>query len=131
MWRMREWQVEQLAQEAEWCRRYAAINSVGLRKIVKKHDKRCGNRKGYEFLQARPIAPVTPRCRLAPRLAGMLCAVLLVACSIHEARLHRERMHVENTVCCTCRCIWAHTWPSAACGEVVMARPTRRVGQEV
>jgi hypothetical protein len=46
-------QVERLAQEAEWCRRYAAINSVGLRKIIKKHDKRCANRLGYDFLQAR------------------------------------------------------------------------------
>jgi len=45
--------VERLAQEAEWCRRYAAINSVGLRKIIKKHDKRCANRLGYDFLQAR------------------------------------------------------------------------------
>ena len=46
-------QTEKLALEAEWCRRYAAINSVGVRKIVKKHDKRCGNRLGYEFLQVR------------------------------------------------------------------------------
>ncbi len=45
--------MERLAQEAEWCRRYAAINSVGLRKIIKKHDKRCANRLGYDFLQAR------------------------------------------------------------------------------
>lgn len=74
---MRGWQVEQLAQEAEWCRRYAAINSVGLRKIIKKHDKHCGNRKGYEFLQACPNA-VTPcrtfcivtACQLC-KLAGM------------------------------------------------------------
>ena len=88
---MHAWQVEQLAQEAEWCRRYAAINSVGLRKIIKKHDKRCGNRKGYDFLQARPIAPATPcsrvfndsACQRHCKLAGMLGAVLLGACTSH------------------------------------------------
>ncbi|KAK9918914.1 hypothetical protein WJX75_008012 [Coccomyxa subellipsoidea] len=42
---------EEIAQRAEWCRRYAQINSVALRKIIKKHDKVCKCRTGADFLQ--------------------------------------------------------------------------------
>ncbi|KAL4521381.1 hypothetical protein Ndes2526A_g01587 [Nannochloris sp. 'desiccata'] len=38
-------------QRAYWCRKYARGNAVALRKILKKHDKVCGNRRGREFLQ--------------------------------------------------------------------------------
>ena len=37
--------------KAEWCRRYAQINAVGLRKILKKHDKLCKNRLGNTYMQ--------------------------------------------------------------------------------
>ena len=40
-----------LAEQAYWCRKYARANAVALRKILKKHDKTCSNRKGREFLQ--------------------------------------------------------------------------------
>ena len=40
---------------AEWCRRYAQINSVGLRKILKKHDKMCKNRAGQTYMQVRAL----------------------------------------------------------------------------
>ena len=40
-----------LSERAYWCRKYARGNAVALRKILKKHDKVCGNRKGREFLQ--------------------------------------------------------------------------------
>ena len=36
---------------AEWCRRYAQINAVGLRKILKKHDKMCKNKAGHTYMQ--------------------------------------------------------------------------------
>ncbi|BDA51487.1 probable E3 ubiquitin-protein ligase BAH1-like 1 at C-terminar half [Coccomyxa sp. Obi] len=42
---------EEIMQQAEWCRRYAQINSVALRKIIKKHDKICKCRSGADFLQ--------------------------------------------------------------------------------
>ena len=41
--------------KAEWCRRYAQINSVGLRKILKKHDKMCKNRAGQTYMQVRAL----------------------------------------------------------------------------
>lgn len=40
-----------LADETYWCRKYARANAVALRKILKKHDKTCENRKGKEFFQ--------------------------------------------------------------------------------
>ncbi len=40
---------------AEWCRRYAQINSVGLRKILKKHDKMCKNKAGQNYMQVRAL----------------------------------------------------------------------------
>ncbi|KAK9805249.1 hypothetical protein WJX72_008655 [[Myrmecia] bisecta] len=43
---------EELAEQAHWCQEYAQINAVGLRKIVKKHDKLYGNKRGQRFLQA-------------------------------------------------------------------------------
>lgn len=42
---------EKLAAEALWCRRYAAVNATGLRKIAKKHDKYAHNSLGQKFLQ--------------------------------------------------------------------------------
>lgn len=40
-----------LADRAYWCSKYARANAVALRKILKKHDKICGDAKGREFLQ--------------------------------------------------------------------------------
>ena len=48
-------QVNDLVARAEWCRRYAQINSVGLRKILKKHDKMCKNRAGQTYMQVRSL----------------------------------------------------------------------------
>lgn len=42
---------ESLTQRAYWCRKYARVNAVALRKILKKHDKLCHNVRGREFLQ--------------------------------------------------------------------------------
>ncbi|KDD75110.1 hypothetical protein H632_c866p1, partial [Helicosporidium sp. ATCC 50920] len=39
-----------LAQRAYWCRKFSKVNAVALRKILKKHDKRCRNSKGRAFL---------------------------------------------------------------------------------
>lgn len=47
-------QVDGLVAKAEWCRRYAQINSVGLRKILKKHDKLCKNKTGQLYMQVQP-----------------------------------------------------------------------------
>ena len=46
-----EQSLNQLARDAYWCRKYARANAVALRKILKKHDKTCGNRRGRVFLQ--------------------------------------------------------------------------------
>ncbi|CAK0731866.1 hypothetical protein CVIRNUC_000053 [Coccomyxa viridis] len=43
---------EALMERAEWCRRFAQINAVALRKIVKKHDKVCRCRTGTDYLQS-------------------------------------------------------------------------------
>lgn len=43
--------LNQLARDAYWCRKYARANAVALRKILKKHDKTCKNRRGKVFLQ--------------------------------------------------------------------------------
>ncbi|CAK0780442.1 hypothetical protein CVIRNUC_005055 [Coccomyxa viridis] len=43
--------VDDLVVKAEWCRRYAQINAVGLRKILKKHDKLCKNKLGNTYMQ--------------------------------------------------------------------------------
>ena len=45
-------QLDDLVVKAEWCRRYAQINAVGLRKILKKHDKLCRNKLGNTYMQA-------------------------------------------------------------------------------
>ena len=44
-------QLDDLVVKAEWCRRYAQINAVGLRKILKKHDKLCRNKLGNTYMQ--------------------------------------------------------------------------------
>lgn len=49
-------EVAALAQRAYWCVRFARANAVALRKILKKHDKLCGNARGRAFLQVRTAA---------------------------------------------------------------------------
>ncbi len=46
-------QEEELAQHAQWCRRFATVNATGLRKIAKKHDKYARNSAGQQFLKVR------------------------------------------------------------------------------
>ena len=41
----------ELSAASTWCRQYAVVNATGLRKIAKKHDKRCGGTAGSQFLQ--------------------------------------------------------------------------------
>ena len=40
-----------IALQAAWCRRYARVNTVGLRKIVKKYGKLCGDPRSADLLQ--------------------------------------------------------------------------------
>ncbi|KAK9831287.1 hypothetical protein WJX74_010547 [Apatococcus lobatus] len=42
---------QRLAAQAHWCRHYARVNAMGLRKIVKKYDKLLGSNTGSRFLQ--------------------------------------------------------------------------------
>lgn len=42
----------QLADDAHWCREYAKINAVALRKILEQHDKLLHNNNGQHLLQA-------------------------------------------------------------------------------
>ena len=49
--------------KAEWCRRYAQINAVGLRKILKKHDKLCKNKLGNTYMQVCTCCHAQAVCR--------------------------------------------------------------------
>ncbi|DBB11107.1 hypothetical protein WJX82_008515 [Trebouxia sp. C0006] len=42
----------QLADDAHWCREYAKINAVALRKILEQHDRMMHNNEGQHLLQA-------------------------------------------------------------------------------
>ena len=44
-------QDRQLADEAHWCRQYAKINAVALRKILEQHDRMLHNNSGQHLLQ--------------------------------------------------------------------------------
>ena len=46
-------QDKQLADDAHWCREYAKINAVALRKILEQHDKLLHNSNGQHLLQVR------------------------------------------------------------------------------
>ena len=72
-------QVDDLVARAEWCRRYAQINSVGLRKILKKHDKMCKTRAGQTYMQvssqlvtSAPLAKVLPCPFIAVTVSSLL-----------------------------------------------------------
>ena len=41
----------ELASRARWCRHYAELNYLALRKIAKKRDRLLGGRIGEEFIQ--------------------------------------------------------------------------------
>ena len=41
----------ELAIKARWCRHYAEINYMALRKIAKKRDRLLGGKVGEEFIQ--------------------------------------------------------------------------------
>lgn len=43
---------KQLADSAHWCREYAKINAIALRKILEQHDKMMHNSQGQHLLQA-------------------------------------------------------------------------------
>ncbi|CAL8460501.1 g30 [Coccomyxa elongata] len=43
--------VEEIASKAEWCVRFALINSVALKKIVKVHDNYCSCRSANAYFQ--------------------------------------------------------------------------------
>lgn len=47
-------QDKQLADEAHWCRQYAKINAVALRKILEQHDRMLHNNSGQRLLQVSP-----------------------------------------------------------------------------
>jgi len=53
-------QINSLVVMAAWCRRYAQINSVGLRKILKKHDKLFNNRAGHAYMQVSKAHTLQP-----------------------------------------------------------------------
>jgi len=40
-----------LADDAHWCREYAKINAVALRKILEQHDRMMHNNEGQHLLQ--------------------------------------------------------------------------------
>ena len=44
-------QDRQLADDAHWCRQYAKINAVALRKILEQHDRMLHNNEGQHLLQ--------------------------------------------------------------------------------
>lgn len=52
-------QDKQLADSAHWCREYAKINAVALRKILEQHDKMLHNSSGQHLLQVFPYVTET------------------------------------------------------------------------
>ena len=44
-------QDKHLADDAHWCREYAKINAVALRKILEQHDRMLHNNSGQHLLQ--------------------------------------------------------------------------------
>ena len=108
--------MERLAHEAEWCRRYAAINSVSLRKIIKKHGRRCNNRRGYNFLQARRCALRHPARVWRATLADAPCAAPSSAYRIGEMHVSCRPLPVVATLfsaAATAR----HAHDCSKCGE--------------
>ncbi|BDA43089.1 probable E3 ubiquitin-protein ligase BAH1-like 1 at C-terminar half [Coccomyxa sp. Obi] len=81
---------DSLVSMAEWCRRYAQINSVGLRKILKKHDKLYNNRAGHEYMQDIWSGP-------RRRYGTFLHSPLLDELKSLEAMLAREVTNCSNT----------------------------------
>lgn len=63
-------QDKQLADEAHWCRQYAKINAVALRKILEQHDRMLHNSSGRRLLQ------VNLECCCD---RGLACAAFLLA----------------------------------------------------
>ncbi|CAL8460495.1 g24 [Coccomyxa elongata] len=49
--------LEEIASKAEWCVRFAVINSVALKKIVKAHDNYCSCRSANAYFQACRTSP--------------------------------------------------------------------------
>lgn len=52
-------QDNQLADAAHWCREYAKINAVALRKILEQHDRMLHNNSGQRLLQVNLIGSLT------------------------------------------------------------------------
>ena len=47
-----------LADEAKWCREYAKVNAVALRKILEQHDKMLHNGAGQALLKVTACQPL-------------------------------------------------------------------------
>lgn len=70
-----------LVERAAWARRFARINSLALRKIVKKHDKLMHSRAGHLFLQVLQLSLCDGNASGGPAaLMGrlVLCALALL-----------------------------------------------------
>ncbi|KAK9815430.1 hypothetical protein WJX72_003572 [[Myrmecia] bisecta] len=113
---------EELAEQAHWCQEYAKVNAMGLRKIVKKHDKVYGNKEGQKFLQAcwmngnhgPSLAEDTFRCSICLDLLykplGLTCGhVFCTPCALGAAGMRNALG--------TTHAILQHIKPRAACPE--------------
>lgn len=88
-----------VANRAYWCRKYARTNAVGLRKILKKHDKICHNSQGREFLQQ--CWSATPRSKSG--VAGLflhspLLDELLAIQELLQERYDKGTAHAADDV---------------------------------
>jgi hypothetical protein len=65
----------ELAIKARWCRHYAELNYLALRKIAKKRDRLLGGKVGEEFMQACLRGEVNARAFMSASLMAELAAI--------------------------------------------------------
>lgn len=103
-------QDKQLADEAHWCRQYAKINAVALRKILEQHDRMLHNSSGRRLLQ------VDLSC----------CCDRSFACAAFLLAVYRSytTLCIEQHFLASCAMLWA--WSvlclSKACLAVTICR---------
>ena len=67
---------QRLAAQAHWCRHYARVNAMGLRKIVKKYDKLLGSNTGSRFLQVGTLDGPSGDNTPTARPSGIACSIV-------------------------------------------------------
>lgn len=74
-------QDKQLADEAHWCRQYAKINAVALRKILEQHDRMLHNNSGQRLLQV-GLTCCCDRQGLLEQLSNSFLCICVKGCKL-------------------------------------------------